>query len=421
MTCSDTNMLLQKNSRYFGYYELPIFSFLLFEFFVMIPDKVVDSIAMASYLITYKFGFASKALVGSIFSLFTDIITSNAIYNMAVIAFMILIAFISSLLGTVIRRSRSEVRPSVILFVILFLSSPLSVTYLLGMYLGRFDTYWIIITLVSLLFLKKPFLRWTIPLLCGIAISVHQGYMFSYMPSLAIPLLYEIYKNKYSKINIAVFLLSCFSAILLFIIFQVSPSKVPFDNALYFSDYLSNFADFKVSVVMLYNVYFANFKESFYGYVQPLLLSYVVPACITILTYSLPLILIFGVLWKNCFCNTGNRFLKFIFILCAFSPLIFIPIIFLLNDLDRYISAIINTQFILIFYFIYSNESSVIDSVIKIGNFFDKHFLLLIVTIIFLCSIKFSEAVTNIFSFIQDKDAVSKALEEYMNSKIFGY
>jgi len=289
------------------------------------------------------------------------------------------------------------------------------------MYLGRFDTYWIIITLVSLLFLKKPFLRWTIPLLCGIAISVHQGYMFSYMPSLAIPLLYEIYKNKYSKINIAVFLLSCFSAILLFIIFQVSPSKVPFDNALYFSDYLSNFADFKVSVVMLYNVYFANFKESFYGYVQPLLLSYVVPACITILTYSLPLILIFGVLWKNCFCNTGNRFLKFIFILCAFSPLIFIPIIFLLNDLDRYISAIINTQFILIFYFIYSNESSVIDSVIKIGNFFDKHFLLLIVTIIFLCSIKFSEAVTNIFSFIQDKDAVSKALEEYMNSKIFGY
>lgn len=418
MSNSDLNPLLKVKVRPFGYYEIIIFSFLLFESIFMMPDSVVDEIAKASYLITYKFGFISKALIGSFFSLFTDRITSYQIYVTAIITFLILIFLIAFLLGAIIRKSQPNTRSSVIVFVMLFLSSPFSVTYLLGMYIGRFDTYWIIITLASLVFLKRPFLRWVIPLLCCVAMLIHQGYVFTYMPALAIPMLYEIYKNKYSKKHIIIFLLSCFSLITLFLIFQVSPGKIPFISANDFSDYLSRYSDFKVSTVMLYNVYFASFKESYYGYIRPLLASYALPAGVAVLTFSLPLMIVFGVVWKKCFYYTENRFLKLVYLVCAFSPLIIIPVACFLNDWDRYWASIINTQFILIFYLLYSNEQAVVDSVEKIGDFFERHFLLLIVIIIFACSIKFSEAGTNIFSFIKDKNAISKILEDFVNSNV---
>ena len=416
MASSSASPLLKTQPGRPGYYEILIFAFLLIEFLFLAFGKVVDAIAMASYLVTYEFGFISKALIGSVFSLFTSRITSGQIYVTAVVSFLILIASISLLLGKLIRNSRQDMRSSVIVFVLLFLSSPLSVTYLLGMYIGRFDTYWIIITLLALIFIKNPVWRWAVPIMCAVAISVHQGYIFSYMPALMVPVLYEVYANKYSKRSFFIFFFSCFSLISLFIVFQVLPAKIPFNNAVDFSEYLSKSADFPVSPLMLHLVYFAPFSEGYYGYVQPLIASYALPFGFALLVFSLPFLIIFGVIWKKCFSDTGNKFLRFVFLLCAFSPLIFIPISFFLSDWERYWAAVLNTQFVLIFYFIYSNEQVVIDSVKKIGNFFEKHFLLLVLIIVFLCSIKFSEAATNISSFVQNKDEIIKILEDYSNS-----
>jgi len=421
MTNSGAKLLVKTKSQRFGYYELLIFAFLLFEFIFLAYGKLVDPIAKTISLITYKFGFLSKALIGSIFSLFTDRITSHEIYVTAIISYLILSALISLMLGMIIRNSRQEMISAVIIFVMLFLSSPLSITYLLGMYIGRFDTYWIIITLIALIFLKNPVLRYLVPLFCITAILVNQGFMFTYMPALAIPLFYEIYRNKYSKKSIAIFSLSCLSMIILFIFFQFSTTNIPFKNAVDFAAYLSNFSDFQVSTVMLHITYFAPFKESYYEYVRPLIASYALPLGIELLTFSLPLLIIFWVVWKKCFCKTENKFLKFVFILCAFSPLIFIPVAFSLNDWDRYWSAIINTQFILIFYFIFSDESAVIDSVKKIGDFFSRHYLLLILIIVFACSLKFSKTVTDMFSFVKDKNAISEILEKYTNDRVDVY
>jgi hypothetical protein len=420
MADSAASPLVKKSSGHFGYYELPIFAFLLFELLILLPDKVVDSIATASYLITYRFGFISKAMIGSIFSLFSDRITTHAIYITAIVSFLFLILLISFLLGRIIRNCREEIKPSVIVFVLLFLSSPLSVSYMLGMYLGRFDVYWIIITLVSLVFLKKSVLSLLVPILCAVGISVHQGYMFSYMPALAIPIFYEVYLNRFSKRNIFILVSSCISFTFLFVYFQTVPAIIPFENAVEFSDYLSRSADFEVSPLMLHTVYFAPFKESYYEYVRPLLASYALPLAIELIVFSLPLLVIFGVIWKNCIHNAGNKLLKFIFVLCAFSPLTFIPIAFFLNDWDRYWAAVINTQFIFIFYFIFSEENSVIVSVKKVGLFFARHHLLLMLIIMFACSIKFSKTVTNMFSFVKDQNTIVQILEKYTNERVYG-
>ena len=219
---SKNTPLLRKKYPIIGYYELLIFCFLLFEFFGLTSEKhLISNVALTTrYMLTYEFGFISSALVGSIVSLFTDRLTTHMIFVIGLISFFVLIAQISILLGYIIRKGQQNERPAIIIFAILFLASPLSITYLLGYHFALLDTYWIIITLLALFFLKKNFFVWVVPLLCAVAVSVHQGYLVTYMPALAIPILYEIYKTNRSKKSIAIFSSSCLVIITLFVFFQ---------------------------------------------------------------------------------------------------------------------------------------------------------------------------------------------------------
>ena len=403
-----------------GCYELSIFFFLLFNFIAMTSENSTDSILKTHYLLTYEFGFGSRMLIGSIISLFTHHVTNHVIYIVGTISYVLLISFISLLLGGAIRKSPSSMKSTLIVFSVLFLASPLSVTYLLGGNFGRLDTYWFFITLLGLVFLKRPILQWMVPLLCAAAILVHQGYLFTYMPALAIPLLYEVYKHKFSKKSIAVFSLSCLAMILLFIFFQFFPSNIPFDNAIDFAAYLSKNSGFSPSALMLYFEYYAKFPTWFFDFTLPQTLHYALPYGLTLLAFSAPLTIIFGYIWRQSIKHEENKFLKFIFILCVMAPLAFIPAAVFGNDWDRWWAAVVNNQFILIFYFIYSNESAVNDSVKKVGVFFEKHFLLLLMIIIFTNSLTFSAAVTEILTFVRDPSAVFKITQNYINEFVNG-
>jgi len=414
------NPLIKTKRSLFGYYELVIFFFLLVEFLFLTYGKVENTNTRTAYLLTYEFGFNSQSFIGSFISLFTDFITSRLIYIISVISFLVLIFFISFLLGSLIRNAQTESKQSIIIFAILFLASPLSVTYLLGMNTERLDIYWIFISLLALVFLKRPILCWTIPLLCAVAVSIHQGYMDSYMPALAIPMLYEVYKSNYSKKSIAIFSLSCLSMIVLFIYFQFLPMKLPFNNAVDFAEYLSKKADFSASAPMLHVGFFAAFRESFYEYVLPFTESYALPLGIVLLTFSSPLIVIFLYVWKQSFKNADKKFLKFIFFLCAAAPLAFIPAALFANDWDRYWASAVNNQFIFVFYFIYSKETIVVNFVRKVGDFFEKHFLLLILIIVFTNSLTFSQTATDMFSFIKDREATANLIKDYFNKRVYG-
>ncbi len=419
MAKQKTNRLVEMKYQRAGYYEFIIFAFLLAQFVILTYDILGDSNTRTAYLLTYEFGFNPQSMIGSIISLFTDKITSRLIYAIASVSFLILAIQISLVLGVIIRQSRESVRSSTIIFVVLFLASPLSVTYLLGMHTERLDVYWIFITLLALVLLKKPVLRWTVPALCAVAVSLHQGYMSTYMPALAILMLYEVYKNKYSLKSIAVFGISCLSMIALFMFFQFVPSSFPFDNAVDFAKYLSGKTDFSASVPMLHVGFFAPFKEWYFEYVLPFTASYALPLGAAFLAFSLPLIIIFLSVWKLSIKNAENKFLIFIFILCAAAPLAFVPAGIIANDWDRYWAAAINNQFIFIFYFIYSKEEAVVKVVKIIGNFFERHLLLLILIVIFTNSLTFSQAATDIFSFIKDRKVTEKMITEYFNNRAY--
>lgn len=420
MAKTKTLTIVENDNRRFGYFEIAIFAFMLLEFVILVYyGGLADNNTATAYLLNYEFGFNPQSLVGSVFYLFTDLITGRMIFVVAVISFLFMAAQISLLLGRLVRRSPAEERPSTVTVMLLFLASPLSVTYLLGMHMQRLDVYWIILTLLSLAFIKRPALRWSIPLLCAAAICVHQGFMSTYMPALAIPLLYEVIKSPRRIGNYLLFGASCLIMIALFAYFQWTPPGFPFEKATDLAAYLTQKADFSASAPMLHVGFFAPIDEWLTQYTLPFTASYALPLGLFYLITSLPLLAVFLSVWRGAFRGTPGRLLRWIFPLCAAAPLIFIPAAVLANDWDRYFAAVVNGQFILIFYFLYAREPAVIAAVRKVGDFFDRHPLALPALLIVMNSLTFSTAATDIFSFIADRDAASKLIEDYFNRTVY--
>jgi len=416
----ESGNLTEIKQNKFGYYEIPIFIFLFFEFLIKTSDSSMDPMDMMSYLVTYKFGFGSRMLIGSVFSLFTDQITKHLIYITSVTLFLILILLISLLLGGILRKSQPELRQTTTVFILLFLASPYSVTYLLGVNAPQLDIYWLILTLLSLVFLKRPVLCWLIPLMCAVAILTEEAYLFNYMPALAIPMLYEVYKSKYSKKSISIFCSSCLVLIISFWATRFFTANIPFDNAVDYTNYLSKKADFYPNELWVYGLFFSDFQENIKfikNVTWPIISTFALPLGIFFVSVSMPLIIIFVSTWKKCIRYAGNKFLKFIFILCLAAPLAFIPAAVIGNDWDRWWAAMINTQFILIFYLIYSKEKVLIDFIKRIGDFFGKHLLLLLLILLLSVSLSNTKAVSNTFYFAHNVEAANTSIVNFLKER----
>lgn len=414
MKTNNLNQLHITKSSFKERYEIVIFLFLFFEFTFMISEKYLDRFVLTHYAFTYEFGLIPRSFIGSFISLFANKITSRAVYIMSIIFFIILISQISLALGRLIRKSDPDIKLSVKIFTILFLASPLSVTYLLGGYFARLDMYWLIITLFSLFFLKRRTLMWIVPLLGAVAIMIHQGYLFTYMPALLIPMFYEIYRSKYSKKSIIIFGLSCISMLLILLLLMFAQKNLPYDNASDFVKQIAKNVAFPPDSQMVYCEYYCPFPQWQIHVVFPLLAYLALPVGLTLFTFSIPLIIIFGYIWKQSLRETENKFLKFVFFLCASAPSLFILVAILGTDWDRWWAAVINNQFIIVFYFIFSKEKAVINSVQKVGNFFKEHLLMLALLVIFSNSLTFSKASTLVLSIAYQNAKAFEALMSYV-------
>lgn len=423
MVPKKASSLLNMNKKVFGTYDLIIFCFFIFEFFVLSSEKwlVSETFVTTHYLMTYETGFISRALVGSVVALFTNRLTLHLIFIISTVTYFVLSFGISMLLGRMIRNSESTEKNTAIFFTVLFLSSPLSITYLLGFHFARIDIYWIILTVAALCCLKFSKLIWAVPLLSALAVCVHPGYLVTYMPALFIPIFYEVYRNRGSKKHLTIFLLSCSATIGLFIYFQLFQHNPPFVNAAEFADHLTNNAGFQADPFMVYLEYYAPFREWLTLFVLPLTASYALPLGTVLFVFSFPLIWIFIYIWKSCIIKTKDRFLKFVFILCAAAPLAFVAAAFFGNDWDRWWAAAINTQFILVFYFIFSKEAHTAEPLSKISSFLSEHILLFLLIIIFTNALTFSHASSLIFHYIFNPEINERVFQSYFRERIYGY
>lgn len=381
------NYSIVKGNRYSGAWcGILIFLFFSTRLFISFFGRDTFSTWITTpYVINYHSGFIARAFIGSVIACFTDYLTLKQFKIIAFAATLVLIALISFLIGKVISKTDQEFKNAVIISVFFFVSAPVSMTYMLEAHFGRFDVFLLLFTLIGLVCLRNPVLKWTVPVLCFAAVATHPGYMVTYLPALAIPMLYEVYRSRCSKKSIIIFSSSCIILIGFFVYFQLfSRRQLDFSTAEEMGRYLSQHTDMKIGMPMLYLEYFAPFPEWVTKWVIPESLSMNLPEVgIALLTVSLPLIVIFGVIWKNSIRNAENKFLKFIFLLCSATPLMFIISALFGHDWDRQWAPVINCQFIFLFYFVFLRERSVMDSLKKLTDYFDRHSLVLLCILLF--------------------------------------
>jgi hypothetical protein len=224
----------------------------------------------------------------------------------------------------------------------------------------------------------------------------------TYMPIIAVILIYEFYKYRYKTANLFLCGSSFLIIIALSIYFQYFAPGFNFENAQAVVEQLAHRTDFELSEIMIFTEYFINVVYSFPYQIQ-IVKSFAVPYTLTVLIMTSPLIAVFGFLWSSAFKSARDRPAKFIIFLCIAVPLMSLPI-FIGNDWDRWISAVFITQFALAFYFLNAGFECVVISANKIHAFFAKHTSLFIFVVLFLSAMMFSGA--RLLFFILQQSAV---------------
>ena len=397
------------------YYEVFIFAVLMFEFFYVCPGiHNMNEWTVTNYFFSYQdLGFNSRFFIGSIFKIFFEYISASTLYYCIFFIIIITNAFAAIILGNVIRRSPKDRLDSLKVFLALFLASPFSLSFLFdNNNFGRLDTYLIIITGIMLLFIRHNHLKWLIPILCVIATSIHQGYFMTYMPIIAIVLIYECYKNRFKTSSMvlcgASFLLIIFS----FVFFQFLAPNLDFKSAADVVKFLSHRTDLRLNEDLIFTEYFIN-ADTWLSDIWQIIKTFAIPYGVCVPVITSPLIAVFFSLWSTAFKKADDKFAKFIVFLCMAAPVISIPL-FVGPDWDRWISAIFIVQFLLVFYFLDAGFSCVVESAENIRVFFSKHLTLFIIILIFISLMIFSD-VRILFGVYFDR------MQDYYNEVIDKY
>lgn len=316
----------------------------------------------ADYKILNKVEYELPAFLILAFKLPYSQIKSNGV------SFLLISAVMAFLLGKVIRRAEQKERIYLIFFAAVFLSGDMMSTIFMPAFT---DLHIIAYKLASLLCflaavliirkpltrLQKPVFKYSLPILCIFGMLASPGFAFFYLPVILILISYEKYKTKEIKRDYT--FLAVWSVPLLFIVFLIL---------------LSLFSSKKY--LGLINI----------GFVFRILAW---NSILKVLIVTLPLIIIFTMIWLNAYKTSNDKKFKRIILFCLLEPLwIVIANIFcyyaVSDGWEYYFFIAAFNQFCLLFYFWDSHEKAVAGSAGRIGGFFKKYPALLLAVVIYL-------------------------------------
>jgi len=147
----------------------------LYQIFVHVP-----LLEYSQYLTTYHFGFARRALVGSIIALFTDRVPISLVYILGIIAWLVTLA----LFVAAFRKVFGLTQKTFPLFVFVVGSPFFFKNFMIT--LGYFDIYGCAWALVALLIDTGPLYPLIIALGCVVLILMHHLHFLLYVPTIVL-------------------------------------------------------------------------------------------------------------------------------------------------------------------------------------------------------------------------------------------
>ena len=214
----------QKNSRLqLNKFFIPL---VIFEIVVAICcyQGVVRSYNATMFALSYKYGFTSRSLLGTIYQGLNDIMpfdmmNYDSVFVFAnvitVIFFVIVMAFTYYILTHIDADKRHTC-----LYLLFFFDTFVVSTFFAGFNFMRVDLFMIIIAIASVFLICKGRLEWLIIPLSMLSVMFHQGFVFMYFNVALVLLIYQACTTKNYKKYVTIAALSFIAVSVLFVWFE---------------------------------------------------------------------------------------------------------------------------------------------------------------------------------------------------------
>jgi len=375
ITCFSIILIITVIKKKINKYEIFIFLFLIIQL-LSASNRNMDGHALSSYLLSYRYGFASRMFIGTIVDLLLNggFVSRIFIYGFTFSGTLLLCFYVSVILGYVIQKSENKL--SLFILTLLYLSSSISpAAYFVQGNFGRMEIYIFLFVLIVFSVIDKKLWCWFIPALCFMSIATHLVSIFFYMPLVFIILVYKFINKENKNKKEGILLISTTVIIILSFLYFVilSKSTLIFNDEDEFVNALKNKTDIVDYGSSLHYDYFLSITDTF-----NVVSKYFTPAIELIRKFlcilqNLPLFLFFILFWKKCVNFEQKRSMKLIFLLSMLLPLLSIPAFILFIDWGRWVIMLLTVQFMLVFYFLYMREAAVVYTANKFSIIVQKN------------------------------------------------
>ena len=143
------------------------------------------------YAVDYGLGFCSRFLPGAVYRLFFPQVEGPVLTAVTAALLILFLTGLCLLLERLLLRTPDADRSLCLFFVLLYITGPGSFV-LFSQWLGVIDFYWMLPCIAFMAALAYRRLRPLIPLLFVLMVLVHYGALLSYVPMMAVLLLYRM-------------------------------------------------------------------------------------------------------------------------------------------------------------------------------------------------------------------------------------
>lgn len=153
--------------------------------------NMMDNQYYPLYVINYNCGYCSRLLVGTVFSLFLKDTLNVDVLSCIMLGIYFLFCFcLSVFINNYLRKTDFD---TIGIYTVFMILCP-AFTSLLN-YFGTVDIFWFFCVMGALAVVNKKGWRWLVPVFCIIGLAIHEVFLTTYLPVIAIAVLYQFVKK----------------------------------------------------------------------------------------------------------------------------------------------------------------------------------------------------------------------------------
>lgn len=353
-------------------------------YYLSVFDKV--DAAEGYYLIHYNYnysrGFVARGLVGQILSMLFDKITPTVIKGTIVVFDSLLIVSSSLCIGKALNKCRDDHFAFFVvsLAILVLCFCPYTFRYYFAD--SKLDKLFWALTLFAVYFSDTKHFKWLAPLLCIVAVLVNPVFLFMSNILISLVLLQQFANNRKSVFNGVVCMLTYALLIAIGIYGVISEKWLGFKDAYELMDYY--FANYTGELTPAYYSemarmclcdYFIDYKDVLTQAFQLYFIGWGNGKSVILDTIfvTIPVFIPLTAFWVSVFKAEKDKFQKLIYFFCIISPVVAVPVTIVSWENSKYFSAIFIVQICLLVYFTVHKNEAVINTLLRIKNYFSSH------------------------------------------------